>query len=96
MWEVAGAGGSDVSELQSCLCRCNKGGWSVCNPRVARRGAGKEEQRKRLRLELMRWHPDKFQARFAKRIAAGDRERVLERVDAQTKALNALAAKQKV
>lgn len=44
----------------------------------------------------MRWHPDKFQARFVKHLAAGDRERILERVDAQTKALNALAAKQKV
>ena len=54
--------------------------------------AGKEERRKRLRLELMRWHPDKFEARFGRRLKAGDRSRILDRVKGMSQALNALAA----
>lgn len=57
--------------------------------------SGKDEQRKRLRVELMRWHPDKFHSRFGKRLLAKDTARILERVEAQTKALNALAARHK-
>ena len=55
--------------------------------------AGKEERRKRLRVELMRWHPDKFEARFGRRLAARDKERVLDRVKGMSQALNALGAK---
>lgn len=56
---------------------------------------GKDEQKKRLRLELMRWHPDKFHSRFRMRLVAKDTERISERVESQTKALNALAARNK-
>ena len=54
--------------------------------------AGKDERRKRLRLELMRWHPDKFEARFGRRLKAADRSRVLDRVKSVSQALNALGA----
>lgn len=54
--------------------------------------AGKDERRKRLRLELMRWHPDKFEARFGRRLRAADRPRILDRVKSVSQALNALAA----
>lgn len=52
---------------------------------------GKDERRKRLRVELMRWHPDKFEARFGRRLALAERQRILDRVKAQSQALNALA-----
>ncbi len=38
----------------------------------------------------MRWHPDKFESRFRRRLAAEDRERILERVKGVSQALNAL------
>jgi NF-kappa-B inhibitor-like protein 1 len=61
--------------------------------RVVLYGAeGPEEQRRRLRTELVRWHPDKFVAKFGRRLAAGDRERVLERVNALSQQLNAIGA----
>ena len=54
--------------------------------------SGNDERRKRLRLELMRWHPDKFEARFGRRLRAADRSRILDRVKSVSQALNALAA----
>jgi hypothetical protein len=42
-----------------------------------------------LRKELMRWHPDKFGARFGGRLAAGDREAVLAGVQAVAQQLTA-------
>eukprot|EP00884_Botryococcus_braunii_P010168 jgi/Botrbrau1/19152/Bobra.0077s0064.1 len=41
---------------------------------------GREEERRRIRTELMRWHPDKFEAKFASRLHAPDRQRVLDKV----------------
>eukprot|EP00878_Enallax_costatus_P016114 GHUV01016899.1.p1 GENE.GHUV01016899.1~~GHUV01016899.1.p1 ORF type:complete len:172 (-),score=55.43 GHUV01016899.1:982-1497(-) len=43
-----------------------------------------------LRKELMRWHPDKFGARFGSRLAASDRESVLAGVQAVAQQLTAL------
>jgi hypothetical protein len=43
-----------------------------------------------LRRELMRWHPDKFGARFGGRLAAGDKEAVLAGVQAVAQQLTAL------
>ena len=40
----------------------------------------------------MRWHPDKFEARFGRRLAQNDRARILERVKDTSQALNALGA----
>ncbi|KAL4433907.1 hypothetical protein ABPG75_000348 [Micractinium tetrahymenae] len=54
--------------------------------------SGVEEQRKRLRTELIRWHPDKFEARFGRRLVPADRERILARVVATSQALNAISA----
>ncbi|KAL4441890.1 hypothetical protein ABPG77_003806 [Micractinium sp. CCAP 211/92] len=54
--------------------------------------SGLEEQRKRLRTELIRWHPDKFEARFGRRLVPADRDRVLARVVATSQALNAISA----
>jgi hypothetical protein len=53
--------------------------------------SGEGEKRKRLRLELMRWHPDKFVARFGGRVVEGERERVLQRVKEVSQMLNSLA-----
>lgn len=53
---------------------------------------GPAEVKKRLRMELVRWHPDKFVGRFGARLAPTDRERVLERVKGMSQALNALSA----
>ena len=51
-----------------------------------------EEKRRRLRSELVRWHPDKFVSKFGARLAEGDRQRVLDRVNATSQLLNALNA----
>ena len=48
------------------------------------------ERKKRLRLELMRWHPDKFVAKFGGRVIAKDRERVAEGVKRVSQMLNSL------
>lgn len=53
---------------------------------------GRDEQRRRLRTELVRWHPDKFQGRFGRRLAPGEAEAVLARVNALSQALNAINA----
>ena len=47
------------------------------------------EWRRRLRTELLRWHPDKFQARFGAALLEADRERVMQRVQAICEVLNA-------
>ena len=47
--------------------------------------------RKRLRVELLRWHEDKF-ARFAARLAPGDAQRVLGRVKGVAQLLNSLSS----
>jgi NF-kappa-B inhibitor-like protein 1 len=52
--------------------------------------ASAEERRRRLRSELVRWHPDKFEARFGRRLDPGDKPRVMQRVVALSQALNAL------
>ena len=52
--------------------------------------AGAANERKRLRMELMRWHPDKFVAKFGTRLAAGEKEVVLEGVKRISQMLNSL------
>ena len=54
--------------------------------------AGKAEEKKRLRLEQMRWHPDKFTGKFGGRLDSKDREKILARVTQTSQLLNALAA----
>lgn len=44
-----------------------------------------------MRLELLRWHEDKF-ARFKDRLAAADAQRVLDAVKAVAQLLNSLSA----
>ena len=46
--------------------------------------------RKRVRLELLRWHEDKF-AKFKDRLVASDVMRILERVKAVTQTLNSIS-----
>ena len=48
--------------------------------------------KKRVRLELLRWHEDKF-AKFKDRLAASDVERILERVKAVAQTLNSISMK---
>ncbi|EIE22661.1 hypothetical protein COCSUDRAFT_42315 [Coccomyxa subellipsoidea C-169] len=42
-----------------------------------------EEKKKRLKAELLRWHPDKFTGHFAHYFAESDRQRILARTYAQ-------------
>ncbi|KAK9813272.1 hypothetical protein WJX72_011743 [[Myrmecia] bisecta] len=51
---------------------------------------GPEDTKKRVRLELLRWHPDKFMARFGKRLLAAERDRILARVQAISQVLNVI------
>ena len=39
-----------------------------------------KEERQRIKLELMRWHPDKFQGRFGHRLDNTQKEEILNRV----------------
>ena len=50
---------------------------------------GQVEWRRRLRTELLRWHPDKFQARCGAALLEADRERIMQRVQAICEVLNA-------
>lgn len=52
-----------------------------------------EDRRKRLRAELLRWHPDKFQAMFGKNLKADDAEQIMAKVNEISQAINT-AAKQ--
>lgn len=50
---------------------------------------GQVEWRRRLRTELLRWHPDKFQARCGAALLEADRERIMQRVQDICEILNA-------
>jgi NF-kappa-B inhibitor-like protein 1 len=52
--------------------------------------SGPDAMRLALRKELMRWHPDKFGARFGGTLAAGDKDAVLAGVQAVAQQLTAL------
>jgi hypothetical protein len=54
---------------------------------------GPADVKRRLRSELLRWHPDKFVARFGARVAAGDRDRVLAGVQHTSQMLTSMVAK---
>lgn len=54
---------------------------------------GPADVKRRLRAELLRWHPDKFVARFGARLAAGDRDRVLAGVQHTSQMLTSMVAK---
>lgn len=47
-----------------------------------------EEKKRRLRSELLRWHPDKFQALFGRNLRAGDAERILAKVKEISQVIN--------
>jgi len=51
-----------------------------------------DTRRKVLRRELVRWHPDKFVAKFGRRLEEDDRERILQRVTKMIQTLTALHA----
>ena len=51
---------------------------------------GSSEERQRLKLELMRWHPDKFQGKFGHRMQGADKEKILDGVKQISQALNEL------
>ena len=51
-----------------------------------------EEQRKRSRGELMRWHPDKFVSRFGSRLYLRDKTSILDKVNAISQLLNTIHA----
>lgn len=38
------------------------------------------EKKRRLRAELLRWHPDKFTGHFAQYLAESDKKRILAKV----------------
>jgi hypothetical protein len=43
-------------------------------------------------MELVRWHSDKFIAKFGRRLVETDKERTLSRVNALSQELNAMYA----
>ena len=49
---------------------------------------GHVEWRRRLRRELLRWHPDKFQALCGAALLEADRDRIMQRVQAICEVLN--------
>ena len=53
-------------------------------------GVAPAKQRKALRDELLRWHPDKFEARFGPRLLPEQRQRVQARVNAMSQAVATL------
>ena len=53
-------------------------------------GVPAAKQRKALREELMRWHPDKFGARFGSRLLPEHQARVQARVNAMSQAVATL------
>ena len=50
-----------------------------------------EERKRRLRAELLRWHPDKFTGHFAQYLAETDKMRILARVQEISQMLTAAA-----
>ena len=47
-----------------------------------------EEKRKRLRSELLRWHPDKFQASFGRNLKSEDADQIMAKVKEISQAIN--------
>ena len=47
-----------------------------------------EERKKRLRSELLRWHPDKFQALFGSNLKPDDAEQIMSKVKEISQAIN--------
>ena len=81
------------SRFQVCVCvrvHTCLGMLHPDNPACGPSQAGAEAARRRVRAELMRWHPDKFGARFGARLAARERAGVLERVKAVAQMLTEL------
>ena len=54
-------------------------------------GQGDEVRRRRIRAELMRWHPDKFAAKFGQRLLPEAVQPVSERVKLVSQVLNSLS-----
>lgn len=47
-----------------------------------------EDRKRRLRSELLRWHPDKFQAHFGAILKAEDAEQIMAKVKEISIAIN--------
>jgi hypothetical protein len=46
------------------------------------------ERRQRLRAELLRWHPDKFQAMFGANLKPDDAQQIMSKVNDISQAIN--------
>lgn len=67
---------------------------SVADVVLAPVGSGGDgDKKKRLRLELLRWHPDKFESRFGASLHEADRARILEAVTAVSAALTSISGR---
>lgn len=51
--------------------------------------------KKRLRLEIMRWHPDKFIAAFGSKLAASEKDRIVNRVKEMSQMLTSIMSASK-
>ncbi|KAK3279792.1 hypothetical protein CYMTET_12344 [Cymbomonas tetramitiformis] len=56
-------------------------------------GVGKEDTKKALRAEVLRWHPDKFLQKLGSRLPESERERILQRVNQVSSMLHDLYRK---
>ncbi|KAK9805018.1 hypothetical protein WJX73_002321 [Symbiochloris irregularis] len=52
-----------------------------------------KEERKTIRTELLRWHPDRFSNKFGSRLLPSDKDAILQRVKHISQMLNSLAHK---
>eukprot|EP00850_Spirogloea_muscicola_P024438 SM000821S22583 [mRNA] locus=s821:1613:2157:- [translate_table: standard] len=55
-------------------------------------GVPPAEHRKRLRTEVLRWHPDKFVQRWGQRLSDKEQERIVARVNEISQAVHGLYA----
>ena len=52
---------------------------------------GEETVKKRIKDEIRRWHPDKFNQKLGGKFVAGDKDLIMDRVKTVSQALNAYA-----
>ena len=77
------AGGARMQEGTLSLMQMPRTTLAIDEVREAvLRGVARGEERRALRSEMLRWHPDKFGARLGRSVRAEDRERTVVRVNA--------------
>ena len=79
---AAKADRGDARARRRALARAREGATIDEVREAVLRGVARGEERRALRSEMLRWHPDKFGARLGRSVRAEDRERTVVRVNA--------------